>query len=290
MSFIKRIINYIHSLYIHSDVWKRKLKKEIKEYFASNEYGKYKSELNYIQNKGLEVFNYDFTDKYCAKEIEISCDDRNGLKYLYDDMGHKLYFPRKMSKKQIVDYYRTLLMEQDDDSPHKYLDAELQERHYDTVLDLGGAEGNFALSVIEHSENVYIFEYDEDWVEALRFTFEPWKEKVHIIKRFVSDYSRGDVVKLDDIESLRDSKIDLIKMDIEGEELNALIGAKSILDVNPQCVLLLCVYHKANDYKEITNYLEGYRVQKRKNKILFIYDKNIKPPYFRYGVIKACRG
>ena len=216
MNLIRRISNYVHNVYIHSNMWKSKLNKKINMYYANNNGDSVKTELEYIKNNGLGVFNYEFTEKYNTKDVEVLLDDDNGLRYVYDDSGHKLYFSRKMTESQIVDYYRGLLMEQDEESPHRYIDSELKERLYDTVLDLGGAEGNFALSIIEHVKDVYIFECDENWIEALNYTFEPWKEKVHIVKKFVSNENKGDVVKLDDIEELSNAKIDLIKMDIEG--------------------------------------------------------------------------
>jgi hypothetical protein len=43
-------------------------------------------------------------------------------------------------------------------------------------------------------------------------------------------------------------------MDIEGFELNALKGAKEIIKKNKP-KLAICVYHKANDIREITNFI-----------------------------------
>ncbi len=57
-------------------------------------------------------------------------------------------------------------------------------------------------------------------------------------------------VALDDI--LKDEKVTFIKMDIEGGEYNALIGAKNIIAKNhPK--LAICIYHKPEDIFELPN-------------------------------------
>lgn len=58
---------------------------------------------------------------------------------------------------------------------------------------------------------------------------------------------KAEIVKLDD--AIKD-KISFIKMDIEGEELNALIGASKIIQ-SQKPRLAICLYHKKNDIYEI---------------------------------------
>ena len=57
-----------------------------------------------------------------------------------------------------------------------------------TLLDVGAAEGFFALSVIEHVKEIILFECDVEWIKALEATFKPWKDKVFIINKYVSKY------------------------------------------------------------------------------------------------------
>ena len=72
-------------------------------------------------------------------------------------------------------------------SPHRYLTESFTIGQNDVLADIGAAEGNFSLAVIEKVKKIYIFEYDQEWIEALRATFAPWSDKVEIINKFVSD-------------------------------------------------------------------------------------------------------
>jgi hypothetical protein len=55
---------------------------------------------------------------------------------------------------------------------------------------------------------------------------------------------------IDAIDNLIDEKIDFIKLDIEGAEQDAIIGAsKCINKYHP--VLAICIYHKAEDWYKI---------------------------------------
>lgn len=64
----------------------------------------------------------------------------------------------------------------------------------------------------------------------------------------------GETVALDDI--LIEEDIDFIKMDIEGEELNALKGAERILK-SKHPALAICLYHKPEDMFSIPQYIKS---------------------------------
>lgn len=59
--------------------------------------------------------------------------------------------------------------------------------------------------------------------------------------------------RIDDI--LQNAPISLVKMDIEGAELNALRGMEKLIKINKP-ILAICVYHLRDDYYRITDFIE----------------------------------
>lgn len=53
------------------------------------------------------------------------------------------------NEKEVAAYYKSVLMEQDEDSPHKYLTKDFNVENSDVVVDVGVAEGNFSLDIID---------------------------------------------------------------------------------------------------------------------------------------------
>lgn len=65
-------------------------------------------------------------------------------------------------------------------------------------------------------------------------------------------------IAVDTIDNIVDAedKVTFIKMDIEGSELNALMGAKNTIIKN-RPILAICVYHKREDLITIPQYIKG---------------------------------
>jgi len=57
-------------------------------------------------------------------------------------------------------------------------------------------------------------------------------------------------INIDSIDNLINKKIDFIKLDIEGAEQDAIIGAKNIIQ-QYKPILAICIYHKAQDWYKI---------------------------------------
>jgi hypothetical protein len=219
-------------------------------------------------------------EKYFARELNIEKDLDADLFYVLID-NKKLFFKNGMDKPAVHRSFSSMSFEQDYASPHRYLTNDhyfvgvipSKNKHVndkldsfgvvegDIVVDAGVAEGNFALSIVEKASKVYIIENDAAWCEALRHTFLPYKEKVEIIQKCLSDVSDDDCITLNDlIETYHIPKIDFLKMDIEGYEMKALHGATTtdggrFVNINKMAI---CTYHNLEDELKISNFISQY--------------------------------
>ena len=98
------------------------------------------------------------------------------------------------------------------------------------IIDAGVAEGNFALSVVDKAKRLYLVECDRGWMEALRLTFEPWKEKVVFIEKFMSDTAGDTTTSIDELMGDEADGPYFIKLDIEGYEQKALCRNEEAVD------------------------------------------------------------
>lgn len=196
------------------------------------------------------ITNHPFESSLIYADILISVKYDENLPYVVHN-GKRLYFPKDMSEHEIIINYRYLLIEQDVDSPHRYIDSyqRLQDK---ILLDIGGAEGVFTLDAIDYIKEGYIFECQKRWIEALQRTFSPWNDKIKIIRKFVGENDSDETITLDSF--LKDNYDNLhLKMDIEGSEISALKGATNMLTRGKNISFSICTYHKKDDCNNITS-------------------------------------
>lgn len=66
----------------------------------------------------------------------------------------------------------------------------------------------------------------------------------------------GDTVECNSLDNLlADYKVDFIKMDIEGSERRAILGAEKIIEKNKP-ILTICIYHKREDFYDLPRLIE----------------------------------
>lgn len=203
------------------------------------------------KNKCLSMLNYDFPDIKSA-DIQASFDDNAQMYYVQQKNG-RMYFPKYWPKDRVERYYYEIcIVEQSANSPHSYCMDGYQVKFGDYVADIGAAEGCFTLTNMDKIKKAYLVECDGIWLEALAYTFRPYKDRVEFIDKYLSDYDDANHVTLDTLGKTRD--LDFIKMDIEGAEITALKGGEHILR-NRKATWAVCVYHRKTDYGRICDCL-----------------------------------
>jgi len=245
--------------------------------------------IDYIYKNGFSIFPYEYINRYNTSADKCIYDIKCKMHFISHN-GKKLYFPKGYSIDMICGAYNNLRIEQDIASPHRYEEKNYIVQEGDIIADIGAAEGIWALNYVENASLVYLFECQNMWIEALQKTFEPWKEKVIIVNKYVSDVNcteKMESVTLD--EYFEDKKINFIKADVEGGEISLLKGASLILKRTDKLSLILCTYHRHDDAKALKEILEnnGFETEYSNRYMLFIFDKEIREPYIRRGLIRA---
>lgn len=241
--------------------------------------------VDFLENHELKIFNYLFADKYNEIYSEIYWDNMVEMFFVIYE-GKKMYFSRKLNSPEAVkSYYRNILIEQDEKSPHRYYCDYCCTKPGDVVIDAGVAEGNFSLSVIDMVSKIYMFEPDPDWVDALKITFKNYRDKVVIIPKGISDKEGFSITTID---KTINEKIDFIKMDIEGEEYYALKGAEDTIKKSETLRFAIASYHQELEYELLKYFLEfnGFKCFSSKG-YMWYPDSKFRTHLLRRGVLFA---
>ncbi|MDH6358705.1 FkbM family methyltransferase [Parabacteroides sp. PF5-9] len=266
-----------------------KLAKEIVAYYnlpenRNNYPQEYIEAAKWIELHGFAMFPYDYTSEYKQRQPQVFNCQESKLKYILHQ-GKKLYFPKNFSNKDCQRYYNELTMEQDPRSPHQYNYSCFKQGNEWIILDVGTAEGIFALSVIDYAEKIYLFECDERWLEALSMTFKPFQDKIEIVHKYVSDTDTESTITINTFLSDKTFQKCYLKMDIEGAELLALTGGDAFLNDSKKMNISVCAYHLDEIGEQINAYLtaRGFNCVYTNGVMTF----GTEAPYFRKGVIYA---
>jgi len=245
--------------------------------------------IDYVNKNKPEMFCCDEARASYYDIEDIHYDENAELYYGYW-CGKRLYFKRSINSAEAArSYLSNSIFEQSTDSPHRYLTEMFNVSEGGVVFDIGGAEGNFALTVIDRASKVYIFECDDEWIEALNHTFEDYKDKVVIIKKYVSDKNSDRTITIDHaLQQFGMTDVDMIKMDIEGAEISAIRGAKDSIDKGRIAKWAVCTYHNPTDADIIAGLLKDYQQEFSKGYIMSaVWNLRLKYPYWVKGVLRA---
>ena len=236
----------------------------------------------FLKENPVQVFPYDFVKTYDRDNIQVYTDDSCDMLYVLHE-SKRLYFPSEYCEHTVRHIYVSLLIEQDINSPHRYEYGNFRVKEGDVVVDVGSAEGNFALSVVERAKKIYLFEPEEEWTPALEKTFEPWRDKVVIVRKYVSDTTTETEVRLDDY--FEGMNIHFLKIDVEGAELQVLQGGEKLLANQRKLQVVVCAYHKPHDEDIINDWLQARRFRTHFSNGYMIFEA----PWLRRGLIRATK-
>lgn len=232
--------------------------------------------FNDIENRIVASIIEKYKD---TKDIEI----QKILKY-YRNNGFNIYGDYFVPKEKRI-IYRVNYDNNNTAFLYLYIRENVEDiKEGSVIVDAGVCEGNFALRYVDRAKKIYLIESDNRWIEPLKRTFYDYKDKIILINKFLDGYDSSDTVTLDNI--IKD-KIDFLKMDIEGAEVKALLGAKEIL-IRSKARCSICSYHRQNDEKYIRHILKsyGYSTDVSNGYMFFIGDNVIADSMdFRRGIV-----
>lgn len=153
-------------------------------------------------------------------------------------------------------------------------------------MDIGAAEAIFTLDTIEYIDHAYLFECVDAWIEALEATFAPWKDKITIVRKYVSDVDDGNNITLDRFIQDEGISIDnlFLKMDIEGYERKALKGAVHLLEHGRQIGGSVCIYHLHDNKKVIESELKNFNLKTSIQPGYLYFEKEMRSAVIRFVV------
>lgn len=166
---------------------------------------------------------------------------------------------------------------------YQYFEKEFVDITGKTVVDCGAFTGDTIESIVRITNGnygeIYSFEPDSEiykklvsnvkkynWLRVKTFNLGNYRRRDTL--RFFSQGSgtemsnhiseKGDVlIEVDSLDNIIESKVDLIKMDIEGAEYDALLGAKGLIE-KYRPILAICIYHKWDDYYKLLNLIHSF--------------------------------
>jgi FkbM family methyltransferase len=170
----------------------------------------------------------------------------------------------------------------DELSKQQYFDLEeFKSNEEEVFVDVGGFDGMTSIGFLDWCKNskeksIYVFEPDSDNIEKCHNNLSKYTDNYKIIDKgcwstedtlkFKAqgngassiDTTGENEVKVTTLDKeLQDKKVTFIKMDIEGAEVEALKGAKNIIEKNKP-KLAISIYHKPEDIWEIPKIIMQY--------------------------------
>lgn len=268
-------------------LWKKYLKKEILEEYNHSNDQEIIEILENIERNGLKIISSTLTKDYNENKIEVLYDKVLKLKYVNYQKDKPIYFKKKWSKSRIQKVLNQLYIEQDLNSPHRYLTEQFNVDKETIVADIGCAEANFSLDVVDKVKHIYLFETNNVWEEPLKATFRKYKDKITIInKKFSNSDSKNSV---NGSRFLKNKGVNFLKIDVDGYEDEVMSNLEELIAESKKMKIALCTYHSNDDFNKYSKLLKeyNYKISHSNGFMIFYWDKKLDKPYLRRGVLRA---
>ena len=259
----------------------RQIKDNLFKKYIGNNDSEIQSYIDYYKNHPISVFGPRAGEPDYS---EVYRDENDDPYIFYYGKRRDYNFYNINGQEFVCDVHR----EQHSKSPHLYVRDMSDIKDSSVIVDAGVCEGNFALKYIDKAKKCYLIEADYRWVQALEKTFKPYSKKIVISNKYLARYDSANSIKLD---SLVKENIDFLKIDIEGGEVDAIIGGKNVLKKSDaRCSI--CSYHRKEDLENITWLMKnlGYKVEYSEGYMLFIFGgESIDATDLRRGMVYASK-
>ena len=130
--------------------------------------------INFANKRGLiQKYNYEYIDKYLDMDVKVLSDNGSGYSYvLHNDKP--FFFPRRYTRKEIILFYRDLLIRNDKRSPIVLKDPATMEVDKAIVVGVDGAF--FSVAFPSFSKTIDIYIKDDDWRDAFAKTLKGYEK------------------------------------------------------------------------------------------------------------------
>lgn len=220
-------------------------------------------------------------NKYNKKMLANICANLNSFIEVYnmleDSVSREIYYDICMWRvslrsNYLVDAYRKSTAA----TVRQYYDPIISLSDKETYVDAGGYIGDSIqdfLSQVQSYGKIYCYEPDSNNIAKAKENLKLYENIIYknlglgekrttakfsnmglSSSSILHDTDEGDIVDIVTLDEDIEQKITFLKMDIEGEELGALRGAKRHI-VEDRPILAICLYHNVEDIYAIPQYI-----------------------------------
>lgn len=224
--------------------------------------------------------------EYQAKDIEVGEDEATGYPFALRE-GTRYYFPQGTPPERVRKAVRIGLLEQDARSPHRYQHDPQKPLSGNTGVLVGASDCLVAVSMIPYFQKLVLFEADSRWQKPMALSLGGHPPITECVSRYVGSRDDSQFVKLDTFFEGQYEDVDFIQADIEGSELDLLLGADALLSQNKKMAVSICCYHTPQQETEVRDFLtaRGFSVTTSPGYIFLETARALVYPYLRRGII-----